>query len=353
MPSTTRFGYRVVGEAKAKTLVLHPAEADAIRTVVAMYLGGKSLRYLCAYLDGAGLPPQDSKRWTPKSLAQLLRNPTLAGRRVDATGRTVLKVPAILDQETWRKLQAELDRKAHRKGVFPGDTAMLTGVVVCHKCGGLMFRINCGRRRVDGTKLTYWYYRCMGSATAPSTCKNMYPLEELEERTERYMTVTLARWPRYETLVTPGHGYEEEIYEVERDVRELDFDDPEYATKHASLLAERARLRALPSVPAKTERRKTGDTVGQYWATLETQADKRAFLLKLGMVIRVQRGRKSQDPSEDDLPNIVAFEGFTNPDHLDEFISEDVRRALDLSLDDPEDEDEFSREDTRSSQEHD
>jgi len=276
-----------------------------------MYLNGRSLRSIGAYLDGAGMPPPNSEKWAPKSLAQLLRNPVLAGRRVDGKGKTLMKVPPILDRATWDRLQAELDRKAHRKGVFPGDTAMLTGVAACAQCGGPMFRIHCGRKRLDGTRVDYFYYRCHGSATAPSTCKNMYPLEELEARTDRFMRVTLARWPRYETVTIPGHGHEDEIYEVERDLRELDFDDPAFASKQAALMAERSRLRALPSVPATAERRRTGDTIGQHWATLETDADKRAFLLSLGMVIRVRRGRKTEDPFEDDIQDVVAFEGFT------------------------------------------
>jgi site-specific DNA recombinase len=323
------FGYRVSGDAKAKTLVLHPEESEALRTVVLMYLEGRSLRYLCAYLDGAGMPPPNSERWAPKSLAQLLRNPVLMGRRTDESGRTVLRVPPLLDLDTWRKLQAEMDRKAARKGVAPGNTAMLIGVAVCLKCGGPMFRLNCGRKRKDGSRRDYFYYRCHGTAAEPSMCRNLYPVEELETRVEKFMTVTLARWPRYEIVTTPGHGHEEEIYEVERDLRELDFDDPGFTEKQAALLAERARLRALPSVPPTVERRPTGDTVGEFWATLKTDADKRAFLMSLGMTIRVQRGRKSGDPFEDDLQDVVSFEVFGAGADLQQFLGDELHLQAD------------------------
>ena len=33
-----------------------------------------------------------------------------------------------------------------------------------------------------------------------------------------------------------------------------------------------------------------GDTIGQYWNTLETDEDKRAFLVKLGVRVYVRRG---------------------------------------------------------------
>lgn len=320
------FGFKVVGEAKSKTLEIDPAEADAIRAVVRIVLSGKSLRYACAYLDTFGIRPPGGGNWAPKSLAQLLRNSTLMGRRVDASGKTVLRVPPILDKATWDRLQAELDRKAARKGVAPSKTAMLTGIAVCAICGGPMYRIHCGRKRADGSRADYWYYRCSGTATAPSKCKNMYPLAELEERAEKYLTGTLARWPRYETVIVPGHGYEEEIYDVERDLRELDFDDPDFTAKQAALLAERARLRALPSVPASSERRPTDGTIGQHWATLETQADKRAFLMELGMTIRVRRRkpRDETDPFSEDIADVVSFEVFGEGMDRQQFLGDEL-----------------------------
>jgi hypothetical protein len=216
--------------------------------------------------------------------------------------------------------------------VAPTNTALLTGIAVCAVCGGPMYRIRCGRKRVDGSLADYWYYRCAGTAgRAASKCRNMYPLEKLEARVERYMTTTLSRWPRYTTVTIPGHGHEEEVYEVERDLRELDFDDPGFTAKQAALLAERARLRALPSIPATSERRKTGDTIGQHWATLKTDADKRAFLLELGMVIRVRRGRSRDkaDPFSEDIPDSVTFEVFGAGADLQQFLGGDLHDQAD------------------------
>jgi len=316
------FGYRIAGEAKSKTLEPDEAQADAIRAAVALYLGGKSLRYLCAYLDAEGIPTRRGGSWVPKTLSDVLRNPVLAGRRVDGKGRTVLKVPPILNPDTWARLQAELDRKAFKKGAARTGIDILCGVVVCAKCGGPMYRIRTQNIRKDGSKQYNVYYRCWGTATSPSRCANMYPLAELEERAERYMATTISRCPRYETITIPGHGHEEEIYEVERDLRELDFDDPDFTAKQVALLAERARLRALPSVPAFSERRATGDTIGEHWATLKTDAEKREFLQLLGMVIRVRRGkpRDEADPFSEGIPDIVSFETSTASGFLEEFL---------------------------------
>jgi hypothetical protein len=41
--------------------------------------------------------------------------------------------------------------------------------------------------------------------------------------------------------------------------------------------------------PTMTEKRPTGDTIGQYWQTLEADEARRDFLMRqLGMTVRVQ-----------------------------------------------------------------
>lgn len=282
------FGYRITGEPKSKALEIDPVQATAVTEVVAMYLAGRSLRELCRYLDAQGIPTRRGGAWVPKTLSDVLRNPVLAGRRVDGNGRTILRVPPILDVDTWRKLQAEMDRKATKKGAVRAGTPMLGGVAVCHVCHGPMYRLRAQNTRKDGSKQFNVYYRCWGTEMNPSECRNMYPLEDLDAWVNERMA--RVRFPRYEIVVTPGHGHENEIYEVEQDLRELDLDAPDYDARHATLRAERARLRALPSTVDKVERKKTGDRIGQYWQTLETEADKRAFLLKLGVKVYVRRG---------------------------------------------------------------
>lgn len=273
-----------------------------------MYLAGRSLRQLCAYLDAQGVPTRRGGAWVPKTLSDVLRNPVLSGRRVDGNGRTILRVPPILDGDTWRKLQAEMDHRATKKGAVRAGAPMLGGVVVCRDCGGPMYRLRAQNVRKDGTKQYNVYYRCWGTDTAPSKCKNMYPLEELDAWLDRRMA--RIKLPRYEIVVSPGHGYEDEIYEVERDLRELDLDAPDYDERHAALRAERARLRALPATPDTVERRKTGQSIGQYWVTLETGEDKRAFLVKHGVKVYVRRGEtRDQDHVFLELGEGLAQEG--------------------------------------------
>jgi site-specific DNA recombinase len=277
------FGFRIVADRHHKSLEPDPVQAELVRQAVLMYLDGSSFYQIRDWLDERCAAPQ-GKSWSAASISNLFRNPVLVGRRVDANGKTILKVEPILERKTWEVLQAKLSARAKTTGAMP--KALLTGVAVCGLCGGPMYRL---ATTAKGKK--YTYYRCHGDERNPSKCRNMIRLEELNAKVDRYVTSTLGRWPRYETITIPGHGHDDEIAEVERDLRELDFDDPEFTTKQAALLAERKRLRELPMTPTRTEKRPTGDTVGQYWQTLEGDEARRDYLMQqLGMTVRV-RGR--------------------------------------------------------------
>ena len=144
------FGFTTVASGDHRTLAPEPAESEAIRQAVKRYLAGESLRTVCLWLDAEGIEPRHGGRWSPMSLSQVFRNTSLIGRRMsepDASGRrtTLLKHDPIIDRETWAKLQAKMDKKANRAGIAPKDTAMLTGVATCPKCGGPMYRIYSGK----------------------------------------------------------------------------------------------------------------------------------------------------------------------------------------------------------------
>jgi DNA invertase Pin-like site-specific DNA recombinase len=297
------FGFMVIGKDDHKTLAPEPAEAGFIRQAAAKYLDGASLRAVCAWLDGAGAPPRQGGHWQPKSLSQVFRNPVLAGRRVDGSGRTVLKVEPILDAGTWRDLQAELDRKAARKGVVQGDTAMLTGIAVCARCGGPMYRI-AGR-----------YYRCHGTARKPSTCANMVPLADLESWVDEQLGDSGSFV--IETVVIPGRGHADEIAEVERDLRELDYDDHGFLDRQAALLAERARLRALPSEPARIEEEVAPYTLGDLWRSLDASG-KRSYLLDSGIKVAASRDERRIDGD----PGRVAAYGWAGLVHVEDGFGE-------------------------------
>lgn len=306
------YGFMVTGKGEHKTMAPHPAEAEFVRQAVRRYLDGDSLRTVCQWLDGQGSTPRQHREskpvtWSPVSLSQVFRNESLIGRRVDASGRTVLRHDPVLDRETWDQLQAMLDGKARRKGIAPKQTAMLTSVATCGRCGGAMYRVDSGNRRADGTKTVRLYYRCHGTDRAPSACKLMVPLAQLEGWTDARMAANTSYV--IETVTVPGSGHEDAIAEVERDLRELDWDAADFTARQAALMTERKRLKGLPATPARTEERVASYTVGDLWQML-APADRRRYLLECGVKVIVS----DRDPSGwriDGDPSSVARGGWS------------------------------------------
>jgi DNA invertase Pin-like site-specific DNA recombinase len=304
------YGFRVAESGKHKTLVPDPEQAGFIRTAVTWYLSGISLRDICAKLDERGAKPVHGDSWSPVSLSTVFRNQSLIGRRTDAQGRTILRHEPILDRPTWDKLQAELDRKANRKGVAPAGTHWLTGVVACAKCQGPMYLIN--KRR---------YFRCHGSDRQPSTCRNMIPVTELED----FVNHRLSSDPGYviRTIVTPGEGHDAEIAEVEQDLKDLDWDRPDFLDRQARLLEERKRLRDLPSRPAEVIEEVAPYTVSDLWGKLLSAQQKRAYLMASEVRVLAVRGdlKLQGDPGylatsggwEDLMPNVPGREEVRTP----------------------------------------
>lgn len=277
------FGLRIVQDRDHKSLEPDPADSQLVREAVAMYLDGSSLRDIAVWLDQRCRAPQGDL-WSSGSLSQLFRNPILAGRQVDARGKTILKVEPILDRATWDALQAKQSAKARTTGTAP--RALLTGVAVCGLCQGPMYRLT---SKVKGK--VYTYYRCHGTDRNPSQCRNMIRLADLDAQVGKYVTANLSRWPEYETITIAGHGHDDEIADVERDIRDLDLDDPQFFDKQQALMTERTRLKSLPMTPTVTDKQPTGLTIGQAWQMREGDEARREYLIgKLGMTVRV-RGR--------------------------------------------------------------
>jgi DNA invertase Pin-like site-specific DNA recombinase len=132
-PSGSRpFGYEHGIDAEGnKTYVIVPEQAEAIRWAAEKVLAGWSLSRIAAKLrarglegphrvkvrdeagnvvtDEAGRPVTRAGRLTPQSVRSMVTNPTVAGHRV-YQGRIVGagKWPAILDEDTWQAVRANL-----------------------------------------------------------------------------------------------------------------------------------------------------------------------------------------------------------------------------------------------------
>jgi hypothetical protein len=165
------------------------------------------------------------------------------------------------------------------------------------------------RKRVDGTKAYFYYYRCHGTYREPSRCGNMIPLAMADDLVSEWMTEVVGSNKVIQRTLVPGHGHEEDIADVEADLRSLDFDDPDYEEKSVALRAERKRLKDLPAVPARIEEIELDITIRELWEATALTEVRRDYLTAEGVrvfaYIPPTRVKAPEDVPEPDtvLPN--------------------------------------------------
>ena len=274
------FGFEVVGERYHKKLQLRADLAPVLREMVKRALRGDTYTSIAEWLDESGVSTVHGGPWSQTSVRTVLASPALKGRYLSADGEVLHKFEGLMTAAQWRELQESLDRRPQRRGMITAETAMLTGVLFCDECKGPMYRTKSKRTKKDGTTRTWFYYRCGGADRRRSTCKNMYPLADLDAWVNRWFTEDgpFADTEIVETITVPGDDHAEAIAEVDAEIKELDLDAPNYSERHATLLSERERLKALPSQPAQVTERPSGRTVSDTWLSL-SDGQRRRFLL--------------------------------------------------------------------------
>jgi site-specific DNA recombinase len=119
-------------------ITVREAEAEVIRWAASELLAGRGLRSLVAELNRQGRKTAKGHQWRPLNLRRILMSKRIVGIRVHNGAEYPAAWPAILDPETWERLQLVLTAEtrmvgANRKG---GRSYLLTGMVFCGRCGG-------------------------------------------------------------------------------------------------------------------------------------------------------------------------------------------------------------------------
>jgi hypothetical protein len=126
----------------------------------------------------------------------------------------------------------------------------------------------------------------------------------------------------------PGQSSKRQIDKIERAIRELDFDDPEFKTRQETLLKERARLQAMPFIPAEVAIEEDGRTVEQAWLAMDKD-EKRRYLASRGIKIFAFQPTGGGDPvcqiEGGGWPgDVAALGGIT----IDEFLTAEIAKIL-------------------------
>jgi site-specific DNA recombinase len=175
------FGYRtievaVVGKTRVrKQLEIDPKEADVVRRIFRLRSDGTDsrgrlgIRKIVKQLSSFKILNRSGKPWSVQAVHDILRDTTYIGlhpyrlfhldgaaeKNTELREVTYMPCPAILDPDTFDKVQAILDSadakvKAAR---LTNGSLMLTGLLYCDSCGAMM-------HIVTGKGGRYRYYVC-------------------------------------------------------------------------------------------------------------------------------------------------------------------------------------------------
>ena len=186
------FGYRSVpadDNPKRRRLVIDEAEALLVREAFTRRLRGEGAYAIADALNRQGTLYR-GKRWTKATVLYLLRSQSSLGNRVwgrrqgrehrvaDAADITVMPThPAIIERDTWEKVQDLLDQAAPTPAASsPRSDHVFTGMLVCGACGSRLTTVT-GR----GRSKVYTYYRCRASLVHRTCVQKAIPAESLDE----------------------------------------------------------------------------------------------------------------------------------------------------------------------------
>ena len=280
------YGFKVVKIDGRKLPVPDSVEGAVIREAKDRYLAGETIDAICADLDSRHIASptfkgQPGQHWYAKTLAALLRSPSIAGRKVDKHGKTILRYEGIITWDEHLRLVARLDSRAHRAGISPGNVALLTSILFDGE-GHPMPAIN------------------KSHAWAAYYCRKCHASVELE-LADAHVSKLFARNPRpyLINVLVPGDNHEEVIAKLRQDRNELDDMADEYDDRQAELTARIRELVTLdrehPS-PDRVEPVESGKTYGEVWQAM-TVAERRDMMLEAGFQVMWKGdGRWEIDP---------------------------------------------------------
>ena len=260
------YGYRPVKVGDHWELEIDPVTSEHAQWIAEQVIAGKSASSVARQLTERAVPtPAGSRAWNQNSIRDLLANPLINGQ---APGTNIRRKP-VLDNDTWLKVLEALD-STKQAWTKRGDAAMLLNVACCHACRKPLYS-----KRYTSKGHLYEYYTCSANCGA-----RRISMKALEANIGSAVAKHGGE-PWREKHIEPGDNHNAEIGILERQIRVLDLDAPDYADRHAELMAERARLKAIPAKPDKVEWIETGETIAEHWQAM-TREERRAWLLSQG-----------------------------------------------------------------------
>lgn len=168
-------GYKV----ENKKVLIDEENAEIVRYVFNEYARGVPQRKIIAELNARGYKTTLNKKFANNSIIHLLKNRKYTGEYVSQRGQVNNNYyPAIIDKDTFEKVQQRLIENKHRAGSQKAKNEyILTGKAFCGHCGAPLI----GGGGTSHTKKQHNYYVC-SERWYKKTCKKKYePKDELEK----------------------------------------------------------------------------------------------------------------------------------------------------------------------------
>ncbi|CAB4584453.1 unannotated protein [freshwater metagenome] len=150
------YGYRI---SEGKVLVIEETEAAVVRRIFRMIdeerLGSVEI---AKALNESGVRTLTGQPWSFKRVLDVLRRPTYAGWIVHQDDAYPGKHEAIIDQETFDRVQSILDERADPAKRQAASDYVLTGLLTCATCN----RAYVGAAGHGRNGVKYRYYVCTG-----------------------------------------------------------------------------------------------------------------------------------------------------------------------------------------------
>jgi DNA invertase Pin-like site-specific DNA recombinase len=136
------FGYRTEGQREERHLVVDDVDAGVVRSIFELFVtSGLGLAMVAHRLNEEGARSRHGGRWSRTTIQQILDSPVYLGK-IQFNGKVLPgNHPAIIDQRTWEKAQAQrLARRPGKAGGRPPTSPFLLtgGLLRCGVCGSAM-----------------------------------------------------------------------------------------------------------------------------------------------------------------------------------------------------------------------
>lgn len=128
------YGYR---DGDKKDVVIHPEEAEIVKMMYRLYIGGESVRKIRNLLNEqyAGKTRSGAK-WSSMVVGRILCNPQYIGKRYEGTELVDFPIyQPILDEETWYKSIRRMKSRETPKGYSVTNHYTISGFIKCASCG--------------------------------------------------------------------------------------------------------------------------------------------------------------------------------------------------------------------------